>query len=652
MGIKGLIPFVEKATSQINISELRGKVVAIDSYCWLHKGAYACAEQLVQGNKNERRHIDYCLKYINMLLSFNIKPILVFDGRNVPAKAETESKRRESRKDARKKAGEFLRAGKTTEARSQFNRCVDITHEMALELIRECRRRNVDCVVGPYEADAQLCYLNKIGIAEYIITEDSDLILFGCKKVLFKLQLTGSCLLLEADKLHLAMNCSIEKYSLEKFRHMCIISGCDYIDSLPGIGLAKACKFVMMTEETDISKSLLKMPSYLNMKQLAVTNEYIEGVLKAEATFKYMYVYDPLVRKTVRLTTMTDEMDLKYCTNAGEPLDNATAFQMALGNINPKNLNKLDTYNPDNSPDPLKEVKKSGSKILISKYISIWKNFNPLTDCSNQVKTQQTMTAYLGTSNMIQDSAEMQNIIRRENDTTDNVEIEDLITAYNSPVIRTKRKNSELDNDFNDESNNVRNPFVKKRTSMKWNDEEENDNKSLSETSLIKNVPMIISPTSVNKFKRTPNPKHNIRSKFFEKVQIKVETKEVKEVDMEVDKISAMKLEYEERLFERNAIYEKSPEPESESPKDVQESEDEETMSQDLTIEDKSSIVDLDKYQFKKKTHEHNFLKNILPKNIISKPIAKSRKPAIFKPKPSDGSTIQTRLSAFGFQKK
>ena len=79
MGIKGLIPFVEKATSQINISDLRGKVVAIDSYCWLHKGAYSCAEQLVQGNKNERRHIDYCLKY--MLLSFNIKPILVFDGR-------------------------------------------------------------------------------------------------------------------------------------------------------------------------------------------------------------------------------------------------------------------------------------------------------------------------------------------------------------------------------------------------------------------------------------------------------------------------------------------------------------------------------------------------------------------------------------------
>lgn len=495
--------------------------------------------------------------------------------------------------------------------------------------------------------------MNKLGIAEYIITEDSDLVLFGCKKVLFKLQLTGSCLLLEADKLYLTMNCSIEKYSLEKFRHMCIISGCDYIDSLPGIGLAKACKFIMMTEEADLAKSLLKMPTYLKMKHLTVTDEYIEGVLKAEATFKYMYVYDPLVRKTVRLTTLTDEMDLKYCTNAGEPLDNTTAFQMALGNINPKNLNKLDNYNPDNAPDPFKEIKKSGSKILISKFISIWKNFNPLTDCSNQVKKQQTMTAYLGTSNMVHESVEMQNIIRRENDVTDNVEIEDLITAYNSPVIRIKRKNSELDNDYNEESNNVRNPFVKKRNSMKWNDEEENDSKSLSETSLIKNGSVMISPTSIIKLKRTPNPKHNIRSKFFDKVQLKAVTSEVKEVDEKVDKIGAMKLEYEERLFERNAIYEKSTEPECTSPMYVQESEEEETISQDNSIkEETTSIVDLDKYQFKKKTPDHNFLKNILPKKIISKPIAKSRKPTMFKPKISDGSTIQTRLSAFGFQKK
>lgn len=69
------------------------------------------------------------------------------------------------------------------EARSYMRRSVDITHEMALQLIKQCRQRNVDCIVAPYEADAQMAYLNKINVAQVIITEDSDLILFGCNKV-------------------------------------------------------------------------------------------------------------------------------------------------------------------------------------------------------------------------------------------------------------------------------------------------------------------------------------------------------------------------------------------------------------------------------------------------------------------------------------
>lgn len=41
----------------------------------------------------------------------------------------------------------------------------------------------MDYIVAPYEADAQLAYLDKSGMAQIIITEDSDLALFGCNKV-------------------------------------------------------------------------------------------------------------------------------------------------------------------------------------------------------------------------------------------------------------------------------------------------------------------------------------------------------------------------------------------------------------------------------------------------------------------------------------
>lgn len=73
--------------------------------------------------------------------------------------------------------------GETSQGRALLRRSIDITHEMALELIKKCHEKNVDCIVAPYEADAQLAYLNISGIADVVITEDSDLTLFGCKKV-------------------------------------------------------------------------------------------------------------------------------------------------------------------------------------------------------------------------------------------------------------------------------------------------------------------------------------------------------------------------------------------------------------------------------------------------------------------------------------
>jgi exonuclease-1 len=75
--------------------------------------------------------------------------------------------------------------GKTYEGKNLLRRSLNVTHDMALEVIKECQSCNVDCIVAPYEADAQLAYLNISGIADVVVTEDSDLTLFGCKKVPF-----------------------------------------------------------------------------------------------------------------------------------------------------------------------------------------------------------------------------------------------------------------------------------------------------------------------------------------------------------------------------------------------------------------------------------------------------------------------------------
>lgn len=48
MGITGLIPFCEAATEQTALAKFRGMTAAVDSYCLLHKGAFACADKLVK----------------------------------------------------------------------------------------------------------------------------------------------------------------------------------------------------------------------------------------------------------------------------------------------------------------------------------------------------------------------------------------------------------------------------------------------------------------------------------------------------------------------------------------------------------------------------------------------------------------------------
>lgn len=57
-------------------------------------------------------------------------------------------------------AREFIRQGNSAKARECFQKCVDVSSEMALDLIKVCRARNIDCIVAPYEADAQLAFLS------------------------------------------------------------------------------------------------------------------------------------------------------------------------------------------------------------------------------------------------------------------------------------------------------------------------------------------------------------------------------------------------------------------------------------------------------------------------------------------------------------
>ena len=54
MGITGLLKALKSIQKPTHISELKGKKVGVDMYCWLHKAIYACPEDLVAGRPTNR----------------------------------------------------------------------------------------------------------------------------------------------------------------------------------------------------------------------------------------------------------------------------------------------------------------------------------------------------------------------------------------------------------------------------------------------------------------------------------------------------------------------------------------------------------------------------------------------------------------------
>ncbi|EDO37860.1 predicted protein [Nematostella vectensis] len=57
-----------------------------------------------------------------------------------------------------------------------------IFDELALPAKETCVSEKVQYVVAPYEADAQIAYLMKSGVADPALIEDADLLAYGCSK--------------------------------------------------------------------------------------------------------------------------------------------------------------------------------------------------------------------------------------------------------------------------------------------------------------------------------------------------------------------------------------------------------------------------------------------------------------------------------------
>ncbi len=162
MGIQGLLPLLSSITKDTHVREYAHQRVAVDAYAWLHKACFSCAQELCL-NIPTARHIEWILRRIAMLRSFQVEPVLVFDGGPLPAKLGVEQERQARRDESLREARELLASGNTGAAQSFFQKAVDVSPAMAAAVIEHLKRINCAFVVAPYEADSQMCFLMRTG---------------------------------------------------------------------------------------------------------------------------------------------------------------------------------------------------------------------------------------------------------------------------------------------------------------------------------------------------------------------------------------------------------------------------------------------------------------------------------------------------------
>ncbi|KAL6056081.1 Rad2 nuclease, variant 2 [Balamuthia mandrillaris] len=371
-----------------------------------------------------------------MMKHYGVIPVAVFDGGALPAKRQQEEKRRAKRKENRSKALEFLRQGNRSAARECFQKAVDITPFMAHQLIQMLHGEGIECIVAPYEADAQLAFLSHTSYVYAVISEDSDLLPFGCTRVLFKMDQQGTGQEIKLVDLGKTTAVNLSNFTHNMFRQMCILSGCDYLPSIPGLGIKKAYGLLQKYHSMERVFRYIQTDKHLIMPQ-----DYERYFCEAELTFLHQRVFDPTTKTIVPLTPLPDGANVAEMDFIGPPIPNEIGCQIALGNMDPYSHEYFPSCEP-NSGEGSSSSAPLGTLRVVRSSVSV--------SCSSSSSTLSTPIA---------------NLTRR---------LQRRRSFQSKPLLLPKQTNL-IQNYFTPTSSGTRKPFVPPRSSSQGENEEEEE---------------------------------------------------------------------------------------------------------------------------------------------------------------------------------
>jgi len=246
MGIRLLNKYIKtnckNGVSVIKMEDLRGKYIAIDTSIYLYR--FLQEEVLLENF--------YLL--LSLLKFYNITGIFVFDGKPPEEKYKLIDKRNSVKAEARKKYKELeMKINKINDNDYEREEKNDIQNEM-VELKKKfvkLERYHIDSIKKLITAFGE-CYIDAEGEADQLcaklvikkiayacLSEDMDLFLYGCPRVLRYLSLLNESMVLY----NLSEILKELEISLNDFRQICVLSGTDYNDNNIGLDLYKSVEF-------------------------------------------------------------------------------------------------------------------------------------------------------------------------------------------------------------------------------------------------------------------------------------------------------------------------------------------------------------------------------------------------------------------------
>jgi flap endonuclease-1 len=179
----------------LKLQELANKVVAIDAYNTIYQFLSIIrgptGEPLANNKGEITSHLSGLFYRNTNLLMENVKPVYVFDGKANELKMAEIQRRSQLKKEATEKYQLAIEEGRMEDARKYSSRTAVLTDKMVEESKKLLSYLGIPCIQAPSDGEATAAYLTKCELAFAAASQDYDSILFGAKKLVRNLAISG-----------------------------------------------------------------------------------------------------------------------------------------------------------------------------------------------------------------------------------------------------------------------------------------------------------------------------------------------------------------------------------------------------------------------------------------------------------------------------